>query len=197
MGLDVRHMDEKTFQKNFEDIYLSYHSGMVRFAQEYVSSKEDAENIIHDAFTEIWEMRKGYIYKANYLLAILFTSIKNKCIDYLRHKTVIRESESIIQEEYRLSMQMKFHSLEAFNQDILLSEENTVEGIISKALDSLPEKCREIFIKSKLEGKKQKEIAKELNISINTVETQMGIAYKKLKQELKNYLPLLLFLFHL
>ncbi|MCC8170678.1 MAG: LuxR C-terminal-related transcriptional regulator, partial [Parabacteroides sp.] len=56
------------------------------------------------------------------------------------------------------------------------------------------EKCRTIFIMSKLEGKKQKEIARELAISVNTVETQMGIAYKKLRAELKDYLPLFLFI---
>ena len=50
---------------------------------------------------------------------------------------------------------------------------------------------------SKLEGKKQKQIAEELNISINTIETQMGIAYKKLRVELKDYMTLFLFLFSL
>lgn len=79
--------------------------------------------------------------------------------------------------------------------DIL--EEKSIEQILSKAIDALPEKCREIFIKNKIEGKKQKEIAMELNISVNTVETQMGIAYKKLKTELKDYFPLFLFLLYL
>ena len=60
-------------------------------------------------------------------------------------------------------------------------------------ITSLPEKVREIFIKSKIEGKKQKDIAVEMNISLKTVENQMNIAYKKLKSELKDYLPLLLF----
>ena len=64
-------------------------------------------------------------------------------------------------------------------------------------IDSLPERCREIFLKSKIEGKKQKEIAEEMNISINTVETQMGIAYKKLRNELKDYFPLFIFLYYL
>ena len=50
------------------------------------------------------------------------------------------------------------------------------------------------FIKSKIEGKKQKDIAAELNISLKTVENQMAIAYKKIKSELKDYLPLLIFL---
>jgi RNA polymerase sigma-70 factor (ECF subfamily) len=52
-------------------------------------------------------------------------------------------------------------------------------------------------LKSKIEGKKQKEIAEEMNISINTVETQMGIAYKKLRNELKDYFPLFIFLYYL
>lgn len=99
-----------------------------------------------------------------------------------------------MQEEYRLTLQAKYYSLEYLDLDIL--EEESIEQILSKAIDALPKKCREIFIKNKIEGKKQKEIAAELNISINTVETQMGIAYKKLKTELKDYFPLFLFLLY-
>ncbi|MDR0835945.1 MAG: RNA polymerase sigma-70 factor [Tannerella sp.] len=187
---------EKKFRDNFESVYLSHYQGMVRFAQEYVLYKEDAENIVHDAFAEVWEMRKGYLHKMNYMLAFLFTAIKNKCIDHLRHQIVVREAEDRMQEEFRLSMQMKFDSLEIFDQDELSSEER-IDELVTKAIQSLPEKCREIFVKSKIEGMKQVQIAKELNISIHTVEAQMAIAYKKLKQELKDYLPLFLFLLNL
>ena len=86
---------------------------------------------------------------------------------------------------------MKLASLELFDQSILLEQD--IERIITKAIDSLPEKCREIFIKSKIEGKKQKEIAAELNVSLKTVENQMNIAYKKIRAELKDYFPLLIF----
>ena len=58
----------------------------------------------------------------------------------------------------------------------------------------LPERCREIFLKSRIEGMKYREIADELDISMNTVENQMSIALRKLRIELKDYLPLLLFL---
>ena len=87
---------------------------------------------------------------------------------------------------------MNLNSLEAFDQNLF--SEQDIEKIITRALNSLSDKCREIFIMSKIEGKKQKEIATELNISINTIETQMGIAYKKLRAELKDHLPLLLFI---
>lgn len=184
---------EKQFQDNFEDVYLSYYPGMVRFAKQYIGNKEDAENIVHDAFAEIWETRSSYFYKVNNLLAFLFTAIKNKCIDYLRHQRVVWETKDVLQETYRLEMQMKFDSLESFNEDALFSGKS-LDNVLAKAIDSLPEKCRQIFLMNKLEGKKQKEIAQELNISINTIETQMGLAYKKLKEELKDYLPLLFFI---
>ena len=87
---------------------------------------------------------------------------------------------------------MNLDSLEAFDNNLFSDQD--IEKIISRALDTLSEKYRTIFIMSKIEGKKQKEIAQELNISINTIETQMGIAYKKLRIELKDYFPILLFI---
>ena len=172
---------------DFEQIYIAYFSKMKHFAKEYVLS----ENIVQDVFGELWE-RKEILELPINIIAYLFTAIKNRCVDFLRRKILIKDIEDKLQEEYRLTLQAKYYSLEYLDLDIL--EEESIEQILSKAIDALPEKCREIFIKNKIEGKKQKEIAAELNISINTVETQMGIAYKKLKTELKDYFPLFLFL---
>ena len=166
-------LDDSSINSKFEEVYLAYFSKMKYFAKEYVLSEGDAENIVQDVFTELWEKKE--------ILTM--------------HKTVVQETASLIQEEYAITLQMNLNSLEAFDED-LFSEED-VEKIISRAFDSLSDKCREIFIMSKLEGKKQKQIAEELNISINTIETQMGIAYKKLRVELKDYMTLFLFLFSL
>lgn len=87
---------------------------------------------------------------------------------------------------------MKLQSLEAFDDKIF--SEPDIESVVQKAIDSLPEKCREIFVMNKIEGKKQKAIAAELNISLHTVESQMGIAHRKLKEALKDYIHLLVFL---
>lgn len=178
---------------DFEQIYIAYFSKMKHFAKEYVLSDEDAENIVQDVFGELWE-RKEILELPINIIAYLFTAIKNRCVDFLRRKILIKDIEDKLEEEYRLTLQAKYYSLEYLDLDIL--EEESIEQILSKAIDALPEKCREIFIKNKIEGKKQKEIAAELNISINTVETQMGIAYKKLKTELKDYFPLFLFLLY-
>ncbi len=187
MILEEQHID-------FEQIYLSYFSKMKRFAREYVLSDEDAENIVQDVFLDFWEKKELLPLPIN-ILAYLFTSIKNRCIDFLRHKIVQKEVENKMQEEYRLTLQMKYYSLGELDEGIF--EKDDVEQLLSKVIDSLPERCREIFLKSKIEGKKQKEIAEEMNISINTVETQMGIAYKKLRNELKDYFPLFIFLYYL
>ncbi|GHT33053.1 DNA-directed RNA polymerase sigma-70 factor [Bacteroidia bacterium] len=177
---------------DFEKIYLTYFSKMKHFAQEYVISDEDAENIVQDVFMELWEKRLVFMNYTN-LIAFLFTAVKNRSLNCLRHRMIARKTANRLQEEYAITLQMHLDSLEAFGQTVF--SEHDTEQIISRAINSLSERCRQIFIMNKLEGKKQKQIAEELNISINTVETQMGIAYKKLKAELKDYLPLFLFLF--
>ena len=96
-------------------------------------------------------------------------------------------------DEFDMELRMKYDSLEIFNTQF--SDETDIGELLDNALQKLPERCRNIFIMNKLEGKKQKEIAEELNLSINTVESQMGIAYKKLREELKDCLPLFIFLF--
>jgi RNA polymerase sigma-70 factor (ECF subfamily) len=105
---------------------------------------------------------------------------------------VVLNATHAMQEEFELAMQMKLQSLEALDEQII-SDAN-IETIIDNAIQSLPERCRQIFVMNKIEGKKQKIIAEELNISLNTVENQMSIAYQKLREILKDYLPILFFL---
>ncbi|WP_304248458.1 RNA polymerase sigma-70 factor [Parabacteroides gordonii] len=176
---------------DFENFYITWYSRVKYFARDYVFSEEEAENIAQDVFLEFYQKRDSLDFHIN-IIAYLFTSVKNKCIDYLRRKLLEQEAAAKMQEEFDLSFRMKFDSLEAFNLEGL-SEDN-IKNIIEKALESLPERCREIFVMSKIEGKKQKEIAEDLGVSVKTIECQMTIAYKKLREELKNYLPLLLFL---
>lgn len=176
---------------DFESFYITWYSRVKYFARDYVLSEEEAENITQDVFLDFYQKRDSLDFHIN-VIAYLFTSVKNRCIDYLRRKLLEQEAASRMQEDFDLSFRMKFDSLEAFDMDGL-SEDN-IKNIIEKALNALPQRCREIFILSKLEGKKQKEIAEQLNVSVKTIETQMTIAYKKLREELKNYLPLLMFI---
>lgn len=176
---------------DFENFYITWYSRVKHFAREYVLSEEEAENITQDVFLDFYQKRDSLDFHIN-VVAYLFTSVKNRCIDYLRRRILDQEAASRMQEEFDWAFRMKFDSLEAFEVDNL--SEDSIQALIEKALAKLPEKCREIFILSKIKGKKQKEIADELHVSVKTVESQMTIAYKKLREELKNCLPLLLFL---
>ncbi|MDL2255352.1 RNA polymerase sigma-70 factor [Parabacteroides sp. OttesenSCG-928-K15] len=175
----------------FNQFYVHWYARMKRFACEYVLSPEDAEDIIQDVFLELHNSYDSLSSRVN-MVAYLFTTIKNRCIDHLRRKITEQESMKRIHEESLLSLRMKFDSLEVLDNNLF--SESEVGTIIEKALESLPERCRIILIKHKIEGMRQKEIAEELNISPKTVENQLTIAYKKLREALKQY-PTLLLLF--
>lgn len=180
------------YKDQFKDVYVSSYSRMKRFAQQYVIREEDAENIVQDIFFELWEKKMEFSSFVN-LNGYLFSVLKNRCIDFLRRKTLEQRAVNTMQDEYLREIKLKFESLEALDNKYL--NEPHIDIIVQNAIDSLPEKCKEIFIMNKLEGKKQKAIAKELDISIHTVESQMAIAYKKLKEALKDHVLLFIFFF--
>jgi RNA polymerase sigma-70 factor (family 1) len=179
-------------KENFDSIYINNFSRLFLFAKEYVLFDEEAENIVQDIFLMLWEKRDALRVDVS-LTAYLFTLVKNKCIDFLRHRMVEQIYSENIQHEYNEELNVKLFALESFDHNF--SSEEDIEILLRNAIDKLPERCRLIFIKSRIEGKKYKEIAEELNLSVNTVEGQISIALKKLREELKDYLPLLLFLF--
>ena len=172
---------------DFEKLYKLYYPKMFAFAKNYVPANEDAENIVQDVFLILWE-RKEEIEISFTLTTYLFTLVKNRCLNFLRHKLIEEEYNSQLKEE----LGFKLYALETFDYSYLSEEE--LQEVIRRALDTLPERCREVFIKSRIEGLKYKEISDELGISVNTVENQMVTALKKLRVALKDYLPLLLFL---
>ena len=176
---------------DFKQFYITWYSRAIYFACEYVD-ESDAENIVQDVFLHLYE-RRDLIDAYTNLTAYLFTSVKNKCLDYLRKQVSEQEAVSEMQSEFEMALRMKFDSLEILNTNF--PDEAGIEKLLEQALQKLPERCRKIFIMNKLEGKKQQQIAEELQISVNTVESQMAIAYKTLCEELKDSLPLILSLF--
>jgi len=183
---------KETTSVTFENTYLAYFSKMKYFAKVYIFSEEEAENIVQDVFTELWEKKEILQMQIN-LAAYLFTATKNRCLNFLRHQSIVREAADEMREAYRLAMEMSLNSLEVFEINEFTPKD--ISTLIESALNTLPDKCREIFILNKIEGRKQKEIANLLNISVHTVENQVAIAFKKLRKQMVDYYPLLLFLF--
>ncbi|WP_183305468.1 RNA polymerase sigma-70 factor [Dysgonomonas hofstadii] len=170
---------------SFSEIYISYYSKLLRFAREYVVVNEDAENIIQDVFVKLWE-RQDSLHLIDNINAYLFRLVRNKCLDYLRHKLSTEKCNKSVQNTFEMELNLKIQSLDRFDETFV-SEKN-MEKIVSDAIDSLPNKCREIFLSSRIEGLKYREISERFNISVNTVENQMSIALKKLRIKLKDHL---------
>lgn len=168
---------------DFDKVYVAYFARLVRFAESYVVSHEDAENIVQDMFAMLWNKRASLHVKTD-LTFYLISLVKYRCIDFLR---IMATSQKNL-DTYALSLQ----ALETLD-DELFRAENFMDAV-RNAIDSLPPRCREVFVKSKFEGKKYKEIAMEMGLSVSTVENQIGIALKKIRNELKDIVPLLLFM---
>lgn len=176
---------------DFSRVYSIYFPRLVRFAREFVLSTEDAENIIQDIFIYLWE-HQDLLENLSNLNAFLFVLVKNRCIDFIRQKRLVGQKREEFEFVMDKELQLKMYALQQFDENALSVE--AVEIILNEAIDRLPEKCREIFILSRMEGLKYKEIAERLHVSTKTVENQIITALKKLRLELKDYLPLFIFI---
>ena len=109
---------------------------------------------------------------------------------YLRHEKVKKKYKA--EETLKKQNQIYAEALSALNTSTIAFQE--IEVIIEKTLSELPPRCREIFILSRMDGKKNKEVAETLDISVKTVEAQITKALKMLRVSLKDYLPLVAWL---
>lgn len=159
--------------KAFQAFFDAYSERLYLYASGFLCDQEEARDIVQDTFIYLWENRKRITYTGN-LYSYLLRSVKNSCIDYKLHQKVkekyIREVE-LLQEEAEEELVDNFEELYGQLQDII---------------DTLPSKCKEIFILGCVEGYSYKEVAGQLGVSVNTVKTQIKVAYKKIKSELGN-----------
>ena len=165
----------------FNTLYKEYNNRLYRFALGYLKSEEEAEEIVQEVFTRIWEKRKDLKEELSFK-SFLFTIAFNIIKKHFRTKT---------------SMSEYFKSANPEGSDMQTSEHTTYNSLvqyITDLVDKLPGRRKEIFIKSRFEGHSIKEIAEELNISHKTVENQLTDALKFIRTNLnKENLPLLLF----
>ena len=144
----------------------------------YVLDQDQAEELVQEVFANVWSKAATLKIQSS-PRAYLFSSTRNACLNFLKHKKV----------EQAYLEQSTFHQEQG---DPVEYEE--LVGRLERALDQVPEKCREIFELNRFHGKRYKEIAQELGLSLKTVENQMGKALKILRQELGDYLPFVVWL---
>lgn len=157
----------------FDILFRKYYSQLTRFAIGYVKDGSTAEEIVQDVFIKIWEGASKIQIETS-VLAYLYRSVRNTCLNYLKHEETKRKYE---QEQ---SSQMPDES----KTDEEVVDMPLFNSLLRKAIGNLPDKCREIFEMAKFEGLSYDEIAGYLQVSVKTVENQMGIALKKLRESL-------------
>lgn len=162
--------------ESFEKLFNFYCQLLINFSRRYVLDKQAAENIVQDIFVKVWTNRAS-LDPDKSIKSYLYTSVKNESLKYLRHLDVERRSADKLVSSDSLG-----------NNPENQLDHSELENKINDAIAGLPEKCREIFSMNRFDNLKYTEIAEILNISVKTVETQMGRALKKLREALKPFL---------
>ena len=166
----------------FEQLFNDYYNYLCYVALEFVKEKQTAEEIVSDVFFALWEKRESIKINSS-ISAYLIRAVKNKCINHGLHSKAEERFKQTIAERI-----IQSSSVDEYPMGNLLTNELT--GLIKQSIDSLPEQCRQVFLLSRDEELRYEEIAERLNVSINTVKTQMKIALSKLRVSLKDYLTL-------
>ncbi|WP_423129370.1 RNA polymerase sigma-70 factor [Gaoshiqia sp. Z1-71] len=175
----------------FKVIYNMYVPRLYYFAYEYVPYRDLVENIVQETLMVLWGKKNELADNTN-LGAYLFTVAKNNCLYKLRDR---RYKQQLFDSNEMGELELKF------NLDALSSLDTSqfaffeIEKIIADTLEQLPPQCREVFRLSRFEEKKNREIAAELGISEKTVEGHLTKALKLFRATLKDYLPIVAFLF--
>lgn len=176
---------------SFEDIFKKYHTPLFLYSRKFVDDEDVALDMVQDVFALFWEKKK-FRFEEEHVKAYLFNSVRNACLNFLKHEKVVRKHQenrsSVLQE-----MEIQYYGS---GEKSLIEKENLEK--IYQAIDSLSDIHKEIIELSRFEGLKNKEIAKRLNIPIRTVETRLFRALSLLREKLsKNTFHIFLNICHL
>jgi RNA polymerase sigma-70 factor (ECF subfamily) len=169
----VGRMDEQ----NFEKIFKAYFPALMAFSRKILGNEDDAREVVHQVFIKLWE-RRTEIDLSTSLKSYLFTAVNNRSLNVIRDRKKF-SSDEVPERVANWDVSTELESLE-------------LEERIREAIASLPERCRVIFELNRFEGLSYGDISKKLGISVKTVENQMSKALKILREQLANYLSLLL-----
>ena len=166
----------------FNTLYKEYSGRLYRFALGYLKSEEEAEELVQEVFTKIWEKRANLKEELSFK-SFLFTIAFNIIRKHFRTKVYLSEY---------------FKTGKSDDIDMQTSQKITYDSLyhyISELVNRLPNRRKEIFIKSRFEGHSVKEIAEELQISHKTVENQLTDALKFIRTNLnRENIPVILFI---
>ena len=172
--------------KAFEEIFFKYHGRLVLFALKFTGDLQTAKDIVQDAFLILWEKSENINSSPK---AYLFQSVRNNSLNHVRHQKI----GHTVKDEFTFKMHAAEKAIYSdFNTPYFSLLELEMEQKIEEVVNSLPEKCLEVFKLSRHKHLKNKEIAKELGVSLKTVEKHISKALSILRQGLSEYMGTLI-----
>lgn len=175
---DLREGDKKAY----EFLFRNYYAALCHYAERYIKDQSLAEDVVAQVFCNLFIKRQELVIQS--IEPYLFFSVRNSALNSLRSRKNISETDKT--SDYEM-LPLSGLAGNDFSNPMLHRE---AEKLLEDAINTLPPKCREIFLLSRNERLSHKEIAKKLGISVNTVETQMSRAIKKLSKLLGDYIRL-------
>lgn len=160
----------------FEQVFKEHFKSLHAYACSILKDEDSAEEVVQNVFYKLWE-KKERIHTLDSIPAYLYRSVYNESLNMIKHNKV--RSDYQTHAGYQTN-----HTDDAANQANL----KELETRLTKAMNELPEQCRTIFQMSRFEELKYREIADKLNLSVKTVENQMGKALKLMRQKLADFL---------
>lgn len=170
-------------EQAFEQLFRTQYPALCGYARKYIDDTDQAEEVVQDMFFNFWQKRENMEINIS-IEAYLFRSVRNACLNYLKHLKV--------REEHRLAtnQELRYKQQEVHDSVVALELQEKIDNVI----EQLPTERKRIFKMSRYEELKYKEIAEKLDISIKTVEVQMSKALKYLRLHLAEYLSVVLIL---
>lgn len=173
----------------FRRIYDRHYVPLCRFADLFLHDTSLSEEVVDDAIFYLWEHRSEM--EITYSLrAYLMKSVRNRCLNELNS---LAHREELQFSSFSLPENVEFLDTLFIEKDHPLGYllEQELEEELERSIEALPEECRVVFKKSRFEQKKYEEIARELNISVNTVKYHIKNALAFLQKRMSGYLKLL------
>jgi len=166
--------------KSFCELFTLYYHSLCIYAMRVVNYREIAEEVVSDVYMKLWKNREQITVHTSFE-AYLYRSVRNQALDYLKLKTYRPQKNEPLEAVDRSTAYADYHTPSdelCFNE--LFDE---VESLVNQ----LPRQCQLIFRLNRENGLRYREIAEHLQISIKTVETQMGRALKLLRKRLSEH----------
>jgi RNA polymerase sigma-70 factor (family 1) len=170
----------------FDTLYKKYSNRVYKFGYSILKSQTESENLTQDVFLSLWENRNK-VEKDASVKSYLFTIAYNSAITIIRNKA--RESRFF---EYLMTLQ-------EINEDPvnLNLEYKELTERLDEIINLLPKRQKEVYLLHRVEGLKYAEIAKQLNLSLNTIENHMSRALKTIREKLGSYSLIVILFWHL